>query len=414
MPAERGAFPLGGHYRHRDVNVLRWLGAYTASMVGDSVYFMALAWEAARSGSPAQAGLVLALGSVPRAVLMLGGGVLADRFGPRRVVIGSDAVRCAVILGTAAALLLTSPSLGLLITVALVFGTVDALFLPAVGALPPRIAGPAQLARLQGLRGLAARVAHVTGAPLGGLVVALGGSAAAFAAAGALFAASLALLFAVRIAPLPADGAEAVRGTARRELADGLRHIRHHRVLAPVILVIAIGELGFVGPLNIGLTLLAQQRGWGAAGMGWIVAAFGAGAAAASLLIAVRGRLERAGLVQCLALLAGAVPVGALAFVPNAALAIVAGVLIGLFAGLGGALGAALVQTHSAPACLGRVTSVQMLFALGLAPLCHPVVGVAIDAWGTRPVFAVSAGVCAAGALAGLCVRDLRRAELPH
>ncbi len=40
---------------HRDPNVLRWLGAYTASMVGDSVYFMALAWEAARSGSPAQA-----------------------------------------------------------------------------------------------------------------------------------------------------------------------------------------------------------------------------------------------------------------------------------------------------------------------------------------------------------------------
>ncbi len=94
---------------------------------------------------------------------MLGGGVLADRFGPRRVVIGSDAVRCAVILGTAAALLLTSPSLGLLITVALVFGTVDALFLPAVGALPPRIAGPAQLARLQGLRGLAALVATSPG-----------------------------------------------------------------------------------------------------------------------------------------------------------------------------------------------------------------------------------------------------------
>ncbi|MGW2105575.1 MFS transporter, partial [Streptomyces sp. NPDC001948] len=131
---------------HRDGNVLRWLGAYTASMIGDSVYYMALSWAAARSGSPSQTGLVLAVGSIPRAALMLGGGVLADRIGPRRVVIGSDAARCLVVLGLAGALLLTSPALWMLIAVALVFGVVDALFLPAVGALPPRITAAGELA----------------------------------------------------------------------------------------------------------------------------------------------------------------------------------------------------------------------------------------------------------------------------
>ncbi|MDG4865073.1 MFS transporter, partial [Streptomyces sp. T-3] len=50
---------------YRDGNVLRWLSAYAASMVGDSVYFVALSWAAARSGSPGQAGLVLAVGAVP-------------------------------------------------------------------------------------------------------------------------------------------------------------------------------------------------------------------------------------------------------------------------------------------------------------------------------------------------------------
>lgn len=58
---------------HRDRNVLRWLGAYTASTIGDSVYYMALAWAAARSGSASQTGLVLAAGSIPRALLLLGG-----------------------------------------------------------------------------------------------------------------------------------------------------------------------------------------------------------------------------------------------------------------------------------------------------------------------------------------------------
>ena len=121
---------------HRDGNVLRWLAAFAASLIGDSVYFLALGFAAARVAPPGQVGLVMAAGAVPRAVLMLGGGVVADRFGPRRVVIGSDAVRCVMILSAAAALALAEPGLWLLIAVALLFGVVDALFMPAVGALP--------------------------------------------------------------------------------------------------------------------------------------------------------------------------------------------------------------------------------------------------------------------------------------
>ncbi|MFI6692402.1 MFS transporter [Streptomyces sp. NPDC050433] len=407
---------------HRDANVLRWLAAYTLSMVGDSVYYMALAWAAARSGSPTQAGVVLAVGAVPRAVLMLGGGVLADRWGPRRVVIGSDAARCVVILAIAAVLLFTAPGLWLLIGVALVFGVVDALFLPAVGALPPRITTPGQLARVQGLRGLAARVANVTGGPLGGLLVAFGGPSAAFATAGALFAVSLALLVAVRIGPLPLGetaGAsteaptEATGAGPWHELTDGLRYIRHHRVLGPLMLVIALSELGFVGPLNLGLVLLAQERGWGAGGMGWIVAAFGIGAGGASLLLAVRGRLPRAGLVMCLSAIGGSLAIGAVAFVPTVALAAVAGLCVGLLAGLAGGLCGALTQTVTEPGYLGRVTSVATFFTLGIAPLSFPVTGAAVGLWGTGPVFVVSAAVCAAGGALGLAFTGLRRAELP-
>ncbi len=137
---------------HRDGNVLRWVAAYTLSMLGDTVFFLALSWAAVQTASPAQAGFVTAVGAVPRAVLMLGGGVLADRYGPRRVVIGSDAVRCAAVLAAAALLFATSPGLWPLVLLALVFGAVDAVFLPAVGALPPRLTGKDQLARVQGMR----------------------------------------------------------------------------------------------------------------------------------------------------------------------------------------------------------------------------------------------------------------------
>ncbi|MFJ5139291.1 MFS transporter [Streptomyces sp. NPDC088707] len=397
---------------HRDPQVLRWLGAYTASTLGDSVYHLALSWAAVRGGTPAEAGLVMAVSAVPRALLMLGGGVVADRFGPRRVVIASDSVRCLVVLGVAALVLVTSPTLWTLAAVALVFGIVDALFMPAVGALPPRIAPHDQLARVQGMRGLAYRSGAVLGAPLGGLAVALGGPGAAFAVAGGLFALSLPLLLALRIRPLTGE-ARKQNGTAFGDLVDGLRYLRGHRVLGPLMIVIALSDLGFVGPLNVGLALLSDQRGWGASGIGWVLAGFGVGAGGASLLLSVRGRVPRAGAVLGWTMAVGAVSIGALAFVPQLPAAVAVALAIGLFAGLSGALCGALVQTECDPAYLGRVSAVSSLVSLGLAPLSFPLTGAAIGLWGVGPVFTVSAAVCALAGVYGLSVRAVRRAELP-
>lgn len=353
---------------HRDPNVLRWLGAY-ASSAGDGVYYVALSWAAVQAGSATQAGLVMSVSALPRAVLMLGGGVVADRFGPRRVVIGSDAVRCASVLAVAGLLLLTGPGLWLLAVLALVFGTVDAVFVPAVGALPARITEPGQLARVQGMRGLAYRCAVIVGAPLGGLGVAVGGAAAAFGLAGLLIAVSVPLLVCVRMRELPADDTVAGRDrTAWADLLAGLRYIRRHRVLAPLVLAIALGDFGFVGPLNVGLTLLADERGWGASGMGWVLAGFGVGAGLVSLLLAVRGRLPHAGQVSGYALLAGAVAIAALAFVPTLLAALAVALAVGLLAGLSGAMCGALLQTQADPAFLGRVTAVSSLVSLGLTP----------------------------------------------
>ncbi|MGV9392322.1 MFS transporter [Streptomyces olivaceus] len=411
MPAAvRAAVPA-----HRDGNVLRWVGAYTASMLGDTVFYLALSWAAVQRGSAAEAGVVTAVSAVPRALLMLGGGVVVDRLGPRRAVIGSDAVRCAAVLAVAVLLFATDPGLWLLALLALVFGAVDALFLPAVGALPARITAKDQLARVQGMRGLAVRFAAVVGAPLGGLGVAVGGSAAAFALAGLLIAVSVPLLVCVRMRELPADDAVAAAegGTAWRDLRDGLSYVRRHRVLGPLMLVIALGDLGFVGPLNVGLTLLADERGWGASGMGWVLAGFGAGAGAAALLLTVRGRVPRAGYVVAGALVPGAAAIGALAQAPSLPAAVGTALLIGLLAGLSGALCGALLQTQADPGHLGRVTAVAGIVSLGIAPLSMPLSAAAIGVWGTGPVFAASAGVCGLGGVVALCTPGVRRAELP-
>lgn len=244
--------------------------------------------------------------------------------------------------------------------------------------------------------------------------MALGGAAAAFAFAGLLIAVSVPLLISVRMRDLPADDASAARETtAWRDLVGGLRYVRRHRVLGPLMVTIALGDLGFVGPLNVGLTLLADERGWGASGMGWVLAGFGTGAGAAALLLTVRGRLPHAGYVAAGAIIPGAAAIAALAHAPGLPVAVGTAVLVGLLTGLSGAMCGALLQTQSDPAYLGRVTAVGGIVSLGIAPLSMPLSAAAIGVWGTGPVFAVSAAVCGLGGVVALCAPGVRRAELP-
>ncbi|MDX2958692.1 MFS transporter [Streptomyces acidiscabies] len=479
---------------HRDPNVLRWLAGFTLSGVGDNVYYIALSWAAVQSGTPVQAGLVTVAGALPRAVLMLGGGVLADRYGARRVVLGSTGVRCALVLSAAVLLFFASPGLWVLGAVAVLFGVVDAAFLPAAGALPALIAPPGEFGRVQGLRGLSTRLANVLGGPLGGVGVALGGTAGAFGAAALLIGVSWPVLGAVRVrAGVEADprgrvgsrdtvsvrggvaagsdasargrtasggvvpargggggagwpergrgwrvwrreeawagswgarwrgqawaGGSGAWGDWRRgvvgELVDGVRYVRRDRVLSALVLAITLSDLGFVGPMNLGLTLLAGERGWGASGLGLVLAGFGVGAGAASLLLAWRGRVPRAGLVLAGATVGGALAIAALARVPSVAGAVAVALCVGLLAGLGGALAGTLVQSRAGAAYIGRVTAVSTLIGYGVAPLTFPVVGWAVSLWGTGPVFTACATLNGLSAVVVLGVRGLRRAELP-
>ncbi|EFG65782.1 PE-PGRS family protein [Streptomyces sp. SPB074] len=214
--------------------------------------------------------------------------------------------------------------------------------------------------------------------------------------AGALFAGSLPLLHALRIRPLTAgkgSGAEPVRaGGLRAELADGLRHIRRHPLLRPLVLALALCELGLSSTLGVGLLLLDAERGWGAAGYGWIVGAFGAGAAASAALLTAVGWVPRAGLVLGGTLGLACAGAAALGFVPVLGAAAGCAALTGLAAGAAGSLNNSLLQYAADPAYLGRVTSVVMLTMVGLAPLSYPVAGAAIGAWGAGPVFAGNGG----------------------
>lgn len=384
--------------------VLRWITAYTCSVSGDSVYFVTLAWAASRSLGPAAAGIVLAVGAVPRALLMLGGGVVADRFGPRRVLIGSDLVRCVLVVGAALAVV-GKAHLGVLAALAVGFGTVDALFMPAVGALPPVLVATAQLARVQGMRVLAVRAANLAGPVVAGVVLGIGGASASFLTAGALFGASLLGLVTLRIPRAAARPAPETSQSLREQFHEGLRYVRHHTELRRLVIVIGLSELCFSGPIAVAVVMLVAERHWSSTTAGWILGAFSVGGAA---IAAVAGGM--AALAERMTERPRLLVSGSLAL--TAALLLVWGAFgrpgaVAISAALGATTGVTTVvanarlQTAAAPQFLGRVTSVTTLCTLGLSPLLFPLVGIVAEAWGTGVFFALCAVVCAAAAVIG-------------
>src|SRR5512139_1026496 len=130
--AVKPAAPAPSVPAHRDSAYLRYLAGQAFSGLGDQVWYIALSWAAIHATSAGVAGFVLSVSAIPRLAFLLFGGVFADRFDIRRLMISSDVLRAGVCAAAAlTAFLVSGTSLLMLLALALVFGTVDALFLPA-------------------------------------------------------------------------------------------------------------------------------------------------------------------------------------------------------------------------------------------------------------------------------------------
>lgn len=116
---------------------LAWLGGVTVSRLGDAVLAFALGWAAAGLGGTTAA-LVLTLGGLPRLVLLVVGGAVADRVGARRILIAGEAALLILTAVLALALAWFGTPTWLLLAAALALGTVTAFCLPATGSMPRR------------------------------------------------------------------------------------------------------------------------------------------------------------------------------------------------------------------------------------------------------------------------------------
>lgn len=355
--------------------------------------------------SPAKVGLVLVLGSVPRAVVLLAGGVLVDRLGPKRIIIVSDIARTLVMVAAAVLLGVGASGTVLIGALAVVFGFVDGIFLPAVGAAPAFVSTLAGQTRLQALRTIVYRGAPMVGAPLAGALLIAFGTAATFGVAAFLFAASVVALSLTRMtrpaSESPPSDSVAPPTSVLGEVRDGLRLIWSDRPLRVVVLVIAILDFGFAGPTTAGVPLLASEQGWGPGGIGWVLGGFGVGAVATAAVLAWRRPTARAGVVAAVGLTLMAVGMLAIGLVGTfhlgsaheVALTGACGALVGVGTGLFGTLVNATLIAITPVQQLGRVMAAVSLSGYLGDPVSFSLTGVAAQWLGASSTFLFGGGL---------------------
>jgi len=348
----------------RDTAVLGWALARSVSDIGDAVAFVAIAYAAARLGSPAIAGLVLAAAATPRAVFMLIGGAITDRVDTRRLMIDTDLARVAVLAAALAAIAVWGVSAPLLIAIGVPFGIADAFYTPASSTFPRQLVATTELARLAGLRQLMTRIATIVGGPLGLALVAFGGLSAALATDALSFLVIAVVVFAVRPRwPM-------ARSAGRSILSDVRSGLGYLGRTPPVRdLVIALSGLNVFGApvLSVGIALRTTQQGWSPNGLGLLTGCIGIGAAVGTLAVMVY-RPRRPVLFGLQLMFVQAAAVAAVGVLPYPG-EVAAMLIVGVTAGLASPLLAGAVQTVVAEQFLGRTSSVLNIADTGLAPL---------------------------------------------
>jgi MFS family permease len=343
-----------------------WAGQLTG-LIGDSFNYIAIAWLVLQlTGSSLAVGSILTTAALPRALLMLLGGAVVDRFSPRSTMVLSGLIRAGVMGVLAVLALAHAVTLPQLFVGAFLIGTVSAFFIPAPPALLPRVVEPHQLEAGNAMMQLNSALGAIIGPALAGLVVAAFGAGAALLgdAGGYALAGAFALLV-----PASAAAATSSRGGTLASIGEGIALVWNDVPMRVMWVLIAVINLVILGALEVGLPVLARQQLHGPISFGLIFTAFGLAVTVGAIAAGTRKAPARLGLFLLGGTAWTGLGVGVIALAQTLPAVLVAMVAIGLAVGVLNTYLLSWVQRRVQPDMMGRVMSMVMLAGVGAEPI---------------------------------------------
>lgn len=391
----------------RDRNFALLFGARIGSIVGDGFATVSVAFAVLRlTGSATALGAVLAARSLPYVLVVLGGGVWADRLSRRRVMMAAD-LACMASQGALAALLLSGHCrLWDILCLYVVLGTAQAFYRPAQQGIIPELVDETALPKSNALLGLGYSIGEIAGPAAAGLIVASTSPGVGIAVDAASFGLGAALLSLMRVAAREhkADS----RTNFRRDFIEGFATVRERSWLNTGILYFSGFQFLTYGGLFVLGPLIAERHDGGASAWGLMLAGQGVGLALGSLL-ALHTRPKRLLLPMWLVVGFCATPIFVLLAVSGPLPALVAGfILYGIAIAYASIIWSLAMQQHVPRAALSRATSCDEMLSAALRPVGFVVISPLAGLIGVATALTGSGLLILAGALALLAVPAVR------
>ncbi|GAB7193456.1 MFS transporter [Kineococcus sp. NUM-3379] len=404
--------------RHRAYRLLA--ASMALSLLSSGLWVVALVWQVVDlGGGPAEMSLASAAGAVGMLLTALLGGVLADRFPQKRILLAIALTQAASVGVLAALSLWGVPALWHVAAVGLVGGLAGGLYYPAYSALLPSLVPEEDLLAANGLEGaLRPVLVQAAGPAAAGFLVAALSPGAALAATALAAAGAAVCVAALPPVPVRRDlgaGAGTGVGAMLVDLREGFVFMVRTRWLFATLLFASGMVLAVMGPLEVVTPFAVRDRaGGGPQQHALVLTAFGVGGALGSAVVASL-RLPRRYL-SVMTLLWGAASVPMLAFGLATTLwpMVVAAFLTGAMFNAPMVIWGTLLQRRVPPALLGRVSSLDFFVSLALMPASMALAGPASERFGQTAVFTVAATVPLVLAVVTLVAGRLAADETAH
>jgi MFS family permease len=382
------------------LNYRKYFAGQLVSLSGNWMQTVAEVWLVLElTGSGVAVGMTTALQFLPMLLLGAWGGLLADRFDKRRLLMVTQAAMAApaLVLFAIAAAGVVAPWM----VFALVFarGAVNAVDNPTRQSFVIEMVGPDRVVNAVSLNSVIVHSARIVGPALAGVLIATVGVEPCFAVNAASFGG---MIVALRLMDPRALRASPVADREPGAIRAGLRYVRRTPELAvPLALMALVGTFGF--NFQVILPLLARfSFGGGASAYAALVCAMGVGSVIGALLTGAHGRTDPR-LIAGAALAFGVLALLA-ALMPSLALEIPVLALLGGSAVAFAASVNSSLQLAVEPEMRGRVMALYSVVFLGSTPIGGPLAGWLSQAYDPRValLLAAVAGLSAAWAARAL------------
>lgn len=370
--------------------LLLWVGFIVVN-TGNQALQVANLWQVYElSRSPLELGLTGLFQALPLLIFGVYGGVLADVFERRRLLLASQALRFVAVLLLALLTQFNVAEVWHVYTLTFantVFGMLDR---PARQAIIANVVPREHLFSAVSLQVASVQVTRLVGPSIAGVGIAVVGLAATYHAITLTVVVAVALLLVMRV---PGRQERATGGASPRAALEGLRFLLNTPLLIGLIaLDTGITFFGAFRPL---LPIVAEEvLKVGPAGLGALFAAPGLGAVVGSGAVVLMGEHRRQGVLVLAATLLYGLCVIPLGYSQWFLLSLALAGGLGLFDAFGATVRQTAVQLATPDVLRGRVTSVHQMFSMGAPSLGYVQIGIMAAFIGEAAAMALGGTLC--------------------